>query len=284
MSSDRSAAMWSALTLPASVQKLQLHFSNPAAVSYKDVAEAFVTGHAGDEGFGGLAVLLLTAGMWLWLHHLLTISLRRAAATRPLLLHLLPPSRSLAPIAAARNNRPSFSRLLLPFAFEWALLVWPVLWSMTLGADCAFELLAAQVAACAAIVLAHRAVFGEWSISLAAFRPATPHPRSSQTTSMPPTTTTTRQLTVASEGAMLRRLNEPPKLFISNYRASLMIYTSVAILAVGECATAAILLICDAVRVHWSAAFLQRCDLLPAHVASFHSACRSCLSRAGNLP
>lgn len=244
MSSDRSAAMWSATTLPASVQKLQLHFSNPAAVSYKDVAEAFVTGHAGDEGFAGLAVLLLTAGMWLWLHRLLTIGLRRAAATRPMLLHLLPPSRPLTPVASVRS-RPPFSRLLLPFVFEWALLVWPVLWSMTLGADCAFELLASQVAACAAIVVAHRAVFGEWPVSLAAFRSAAPHSRPSQTVSAAPPTTTatattmTRQLSVASEGAMLRRLNEPPKLFISNYRASLMIYTSVAILAVGQCATIA---------------------------------------------
>ncbi len=211
---------WRHDTLPLSVRRLQLTFVNESAISYKQLAEAFVTGHTGSNGFTELTVLLLSVGMWLWIHRIVIHSVRRAAEGKFLLLRrLLPP-----PSAAARAG--SFARLLPPLLLEYALLVWPILFSMTLGAEWALQIFAAQIAAIPVLLLTHRAVFGELLLHTGAFRST---PSSSSTAAASGAAPAS-----SSDALVLQRLDRAPKLFITNYRTSLMIYTSIAILAVGQ--------------------------------------------------
>jgi hypothetical protein len=191
---------YTASTLPPAVRALNLTYPDVCAISPRQLAESFVTGHSGVDSHAELAVLLLTVGMWVAVHRVAMILLRAVFFSKK------------TPAVSSARSFLTFGRL-SSFVFEWCCLIAPVVVGMTLAADYVYAAFLGQLLIISLLVVAHRSVAGYWCVHF--FR-------------------SSGDAAAASTSALiLQRMNQMPKAFISNYRTSLMIGTSVAILAVG---------------------------------------------------
>ena len=209
-----SSSLYNVCSLPSSVRALNLNYPSEQ-ISYKQLAEAFVSGHAGSDGFMELSILLLTSGMWMAVWRIARAAIMQMAAqSRNKNGILVKLARIVSPPSLAQM-RPhgSFLSLLPCIVLEWSILVVPVVVCMTLGADYAIQIFCGQLCAIAAIVCATKMATGQWIVSFRGLLFST-------------------SAHSPSDAALLTRLNTTPKLFLTNYRCGLMLYTSVAILAV----------------------------------------------------
>jgi hypothetical protein len=234
---------YAAASLPASLRALSLVYPRGGdALTYKEISEAFVTGHLGGDSIIELSMLLLSLSLSVWIHRLLTIFIRarvrarRATDAPSLLRHLVAAPHALRDSHLSAHRRSSFTSILPRIAFDLVLVVAPGVVSFTFAADGVPTLFAAQVACIVGLICAHRLRFGYYPVRW---------PASGNTTTSSNTYTTgrgdadarapsTSSVAASADAALLRRLNSNPKQFLTNYRTSLMIGTSIAILAVGQ--------------------------------------------------
>jgi len=222
-------------TLPSSFRALSLPTlpSDPnARVSYKELAEAFVSGHTGSAGFSELALLLLSVATWIWIVRIVGIWNQALYAERvshavahgwalpeaPLECH----NAATWKIRGQGGKRESFlpAPLLTAFIRDYLLLIVPVIFTLTIGADHSGWIFVSQLMSVGFLLLAFRLRFGCSCLSLAIVGMS----RSSSATQ--------DRRAVEEEATVVHQLNSMPKSFITNYRTSIMIGTCVAILAV----------------------------------------------------